>query len=50
MLQRFPILLPQVEADNASKKLLNKIRQIVYLLYQTKQITKKEYNNLLNTV
>ena len=36
MLQRLPIALAQVEADNTSENLLNKIRQIVYSLYRKK--------------
>ena len=41
MLQRLPIALAQVKASNNSESLLNQIRQIVYSLYQSKQITKK---------
>ena len=41
MLQRLPIALAQVKAGNNSESLLNEIRQIVYSLYQSKQITKK---------
>ena len=41
MLQRLPIDLAQVKAGNNSEKLLNKIRKIVYSLYQSKEITKK---------
>ena len=48
MLQRLPITLAQVEAGNNSENLLNEIRQIVYSLYQSKQITKKVYNKKLN--
>ena len=36
MLQRLPIALAQVKAGNNSESLLNKIRQIVYSLYQSK--------------
>ena len=50
MLQRLPIALAQVKAGNNSKSLLNKIRQIVYSLYQSKQITKKVYNNIINSI
>ena len=39
MFQRLPIALAQVKAGNNSESLLNKIRQIVYSLYQSKQIT-----------
>ena len=41
MLQRSQIPLAQVKAGNNSESLLNEIRQIVYSLYQSKQITKK---------
>ena len=43
ILQRLPIALAQVKAGNNSESLLNEIRQIVYSLYQSKQITKKVY-------
>ena len=46
--QRLPIALAQVKAGNNSKSLLNEIRQIVYSLYQSKNITKKVYNNISN--
>ena len=46
MLQRSPIALGQVKAGNNSEKLLNEIKQIVYSLYQSKQITKKVYHNM----
>ena len=41
MLQRLPIALAQMKVGNYSESLLNEIRQIVYSLYQSKQITKK---------
>ena len=44
ILQRFPIALAQIKAGNNSKSLLNEIRQIVYSLYKSKEITKKVYN------
>ena len=47
MLQR---ALAQVKASNNSESLLNEIRQIVYSLYQSKQITKKVYNNLIKSL
>ena len=40
----------KVKAGNNSESLLNEIRQIVYSLYQSKQITKKVYNNLIKSV
>ena len=45
MLQRLPTALAQVKAGNNSESLLNEIRQIVYSMYQSKQITKKVYSN-----
>ena len=50
MLQRLPIALAQVKAGNNSESLLNEIRQIVYSLYQSKQITKKAYNNIIKSI
>ena len=41
MLQRLPIALAQVKTGNRSESLLNEIRQIIYLLYWEKEITKK---------
>ena len=50
MLQRLPIALAQVKGGNNSESLLNEIRQIVYFLYQSKQITKKVYNNIIKSI
>ena len=50
MIQRLPIALAQVKAGNNSESLLNEIRQIVYSLYQSKQITKKVYNNIIESI
>ena len=50
ILQRLPIALAQVKAGNNSESLLNEIRQIVYSLYQSKQITKKVYNNIIKSI
>ena len=36
MLNRLPILLAQIKAENNSKNLKNEIRQILYLLYRSK--------------
>ena len=41
ILQGLAIVLKQIRADKTSEKLLNKIRQIIYYLYQDKEITKK---------
>ena len=50
MLQRLPIAIAQLEAGNNSESLLNEIRQIFYSLYQSKQITKKIYNNIIKSI
>ena len=50
MLKRLPIALAQVKAGNNSESLLNEIRQIVCSLYRSKEITKKIYNNIINSI
>ena len=50
MLQRLPIALAKVKASNNSEGLLNEIRQIVYSLYQSKQITEKVYNDIIESI
>ena len=50
MHQRFPMALAQIKAGNNSESLLNEIRQIVYSLYQSKEITKKVYNNIIKSI
>ena len=50
MLQQLPIALAQVKAGNYSENLLNEIKQIIYSLYQSKEITKKVYNNLMKSL
>ena len=50
MLQRLTTALAQLKAGNNSENLLNKIKQIVYSLYQSKQITKKVYNNIIKSI
>ena len=50
MLQRLPTAHAQVKAGNNSENLLNEIWQIIYSLYQAKEITKKVYNNLMKSL
>ena len=50
MLSRLPILLTQIQAGNNSKSLKNKLRQILYLLYRSKVLTKTVYNNLIKSI
>ena len=49
-LKRLLIALAQVKAGNNSESCLNEIRQIVYSLYQSKQITQKIYNNIIKSI
>ena len=50
ILQILPITLAQVNVGNNSKGLLNEIRQVAYSLYQSKEITKKVYNNTIKSM
>ena len=49
MLQTLPIALALVQAGNTTKKMLNEIPQIIYSLYQIKEIT-KVYDNIINSI
>ena len=50
MLSRLPITLAQLNAGNNSEKLKNEIRQLLYSLYHSKNVTKQVYNNLINYI
>ena len=50
MLKRLPIALAQIKTGNNSESLLNEIRQIVYSLYRSKEITKKVCNNIIKSI
>ena len=50
MLQRLPIAFAQVKTGTNSENLLNEIMQIIYSLYQSKEITKIVYNNLMKSL
>ena len=50
MLNHLPILLAQKQAGNNSIKLKNEARQILYLLYRSKLLTKTVYNNLIKSI
>ena len=50
MFQRLLIVIAQAKAGNISENLLNKNRQIMYSLYQAKEITKKVYNNIMSSI
>ena len=49
MFQRLLIVVAQVKEGNISENLLNEIRKITYCLYRAKEITKKVYNNIMNS-
>ena len=46
MLSRLPIPLAQLQAGNNTEKLKNEMRQLLYSLYRSKDMTKQVYNNL----
>ena len=48
MLSRLPVSLAQLQAGNNSNKLKNEIRQLLYSLYRSKNMTKQVYNSLIN--
>ena len=53
MLQRLQIDVARAGleiAGNTSENILNEIKQIIYSLYRTKEITKKVYNNMMNSI
>ena len=50
MLSRLPIVLSQLKAGNNSEKLKNEIRQLLYSLYCSKNMTKQVYNNLIKHI
>ena len=50
MLQRLPIALVQVKAGNTSENVLNEIRRAVHSFYIEKEITKKVYSNIMNSI
>ena len=50
ILSRLPISLSQLEAGNNSNKLVNEIRQLLYSLYRSKNMTKQIYKNLIKHI
>ena len=50
MLSRLPISLAQLKAGNNSEKLKNEIRQLLYSLYCSKNMTKQVYNNFIKSI
>ena len=43
-------ILPEVKAGNNLENLLNEIRQIVYWLYQSSEVTKKVYSSITESI
>ena len=50
MVQRLAKAMAQVKAVNTSENLLNDNRQIIYFLYEIKDITKKIHNDIMNSI
>ena len=50
MVNRFPILLAQIQVGNNSKSLKNETRQILYSLYRSNVLTKTVYNSLIKSI
>ena len=50
MLSRLPITLAQLKEGSNSEKLKNEIRQLLYSLYHSKNMTKQVYNGLINYI
>ena len=50
MFQRLPMALAQVKAGKTSENLPSEIGQIIYSLYQAKEITRKVCNNIINSI
>ena len=50
MLGRSPTSSALLKAGKNSENIKNKIKQLLYSLYFLKKLTKKIYNNLINTI
>ena len=50
MLNRLPIALAQLQAGNTSNKLKNEIRQLLYSLYLSKNMTEQIYKSLIGNI
>ena len=50
MLQRLPIALAQVKPGDTPENVLNEIRQVIYSLHRAKEIAKRVYNNIMNSI
>ena len=50
MLNRLPIALAQLQAGSNSNKLQNEIRQLLYSLYRSKNMTEQVYKSLIGII
>ena len=50
MLSRLPITLAQLKVGSNSDKLKNEIRQLLYSLHRSKNMTKQVYNSLIKHI
>ena len=50
MLQKLSIAFAQLKSGNTCENLLDKTRQLIYFLYQAKEISKKVYNNVMKSI
>ena len=50
MLNRLPIALAQLQAGDNSKKLKSEIRQLLYYLYRSKNMTEQIYQSLVSII
>ena len=50
MLSRLPVSLAQLKARNNFEKRRNEIRQLLYFLYRSKQLTKNIYKSLVDII
>ena len=50
MLSRLPITLAQLKAGNNSDKLKNEIRQLLYSLYRSKNMTEQVYKSFISII
>ena len=50
VLSRLPFSVAELKAGNSSEKLKNEIRQLLYSLYVSKNMTKEVYNNLIKYI
>ena len=50
MLNRLPIALAQLQAGNNSNKIKNEIRQVLYSLYRSKNMTEQIYKSLAGII